>query len=769
MKVDSNNISIFTSEQARPVYILTDSSLTDNNNNDITIEKIINKEISPDKLKLIKNIKLNFIFDEVMTLIKSRKQFFIVDKTFLQNLGFNDDVLKMESIRYFSDFLIFKGGKIIIIEQKNNLVNMYNDEKEINNLLNNKKFSPPIKSYLINKEWLKEYKNFYNYDLIKQNIENNIDNKDLFKSLNNKKLNQFLIDEKNLLFEEDPLSFSESKFIIYPKNFDIIKENTFNNILNEINEANGISIGKNLRKCEIYFFNNKLVILFETGNSFNVYICSKNEKNEFDINYILISNSLNLLKIILQKFVNDKYDNFDKYFVDIGFDIYQLKKLQETTRGESKCYFISIFPYNVEPNHCLGLQNVGATCYMNATLQCLCHVTSLKKYFKEKNLEQNDNNNSILTNAFNKVITNLWKISDISYYKPEEFKNVISQLNPLFKGIQANDSKDLIIFIYETLHRELNSPNSLDINSLINNEIPEELKLFRQDYFSKNYSVISNIFYCEQYNSIKCCNCSTIKSSYNIINIIIFPLEKVRLSLEKENFGKFEYVTLEDCFRHNEVPEELKGDNQIYCNQCSRLADALSSNKLYNCPKVLTIILNRGKGIEFDVEFKYPMKFNISKYIIVTTDDTNYELIGVIAHLGESSMSGHFIAYCKSPVDNNWYFYNDAIVQKCVNPEEDIISRGIPYVLFYQKIKISKENIICLYFNYNGKEGYLDVNKNASFKDFAKELKEKYTWLPIENVGFYKNEGGNKIKLDINKGLLENGIKNGEKIILENN
>ena len=164
------------------------------------------------------------------------------------------------------------------------------------------------------------------------------------------------------------------------------------------------------------------------------------------------------------------------------------------------------------------------------------------------------------------------------------------------------------------------------------------------------------------------------------------------------------------------------------------------------------------------------MKFNISKYIIEKkTDDTNYELIGVIVHLGESSMGGHFIAYCKSLVNKNWYFYNDAIVQKCVNPEEEINSRGITYVLFYQKIKISKENSICLYFNYNEKEGYLEIDKNASFKDFAKELKEKYTWLRIENIEFYKNEDGNKIKLDINKGLLENGIKNGEKIILENN
>ena len=167
---------------------------------------------------------MDFTYEEVISLIQNKKQFFIVDKAFLQNLGFNNEVFKMESIRYFSDFLIFKGGKIIVIEQKNNLENIYNDEKEINKLLNDKKITPAIKSYLINKEWIKEYKNFYNYDLIKQNIEKNIDNKDLFKSLNNKKLNHNLINEQNLLFEKVKVNFSPEKFTAYPKNFDVVKK-----------------------------------------------------------------------------------------------------------------------------------------------------------------------------------------------------------------------------------------------------------------------------------------------------------------------------------------------------------------------------------------------------------------------------------------------------------------------------------------------------------------------------------------------------------------
>jgi ubiquitin C-terminal hydrolase len=34
-------------------------------------------------------------------------------------------------------------------------------------------------------------------------------------------------------------------------------------------------------------------------------------------------------------------------------------------------------------------------------------------------------------------------------------------MNPLFEGIAAGDSKDVILFILETIHRELNTKKSL--------------------------------------------------------------------------------------------------------------------------------------------------------------------------------------------------------------------------------------------------------------------------------------------------------------------
>ena len=69
----------------------------------------------------------------------------------------------------------------------------------------------------------------------------------------------------------------------------------------------------------------------------------------------------------------------------------------------------------------------------------------------------------------------------------------------------------------------------------------------------------------------------------------------------------------------------------------------------------------------------------------MSNSGTVYKLIGVITHLGESSMSGHFIAFCKDPFDNQWYKFNDAIVTPVNDFKKDVIDFGMPYLLFFQK------------------------------------------------------------------------------------
>ena len=104
----------------------------------------------------------------------------------------------------------------------------------------------------------------------------------------------------------------------------------------------------------------------------------------------------------------------------------------------------------------VGLNNIGATCYMNATIQCLSNTDILTNYFLSEFQYEPNNNKKIMSNAYYNVIKELWNIENNNKsISPTEFKEKLSQENPLFAGINANDSKDLINFLIERLHNEL--------------------------------------------------------------------------------------------------------------------------------------------------------------------------------------------------------------------------------------------------------------------------------------------------------------------------
>ena len=129
----------------------------------------------------------------------------------------------------------------------------------------------------------------------------------------------------------------------------------------------------------------------------------------------------------------------------------------------------------------------------------------------------------------------------------------------------------------------------------------------------------------------------------------------------------------------------MVGDNAMYCNYCKQTCGSSMCTFLTTGPDVLIIILNRGKGIEFNVKINFYLELNLSNYIEYRNTGCQYELFGVITHIGESGMGGHFIAYCKSYWDNNWYKFNDAIVTPVSNFKSEVIDFAMPYLLFYQK------------------------------------------------------------------------------------
>lgn len=340
-----------------------------------------------------------------------------------------------------------------------------------------------------------------------------------------------------------------------------------------------------------------------------------------------------------------------------------------------------------------GLKNVGATCYMNATLQCFSNIDKIRANLLEPNyyqfLEKNYNEKTTLTYALAEVIKNLWENLVDKTFSPKFFKEIISKMNPLFQGVAANDPKDLVLFLLMRIHQETNKIKENKEN-LNNNQLPSPYNFYEiyndfvQYYTSHNESLISDEFYGYLNAMTTCFYCRKTIHCVQSFNILFFPLEEVR-----KFKGYYDYIKIPimDCFQYY---ERFDSYPSFYCNICNCNYPAYNNTKIIKAPKTLIINLNRGRGLEFNINVTFNEYLDLRDFICSFDSPNYYELKGVISHFGSNDDGGHFIAYCKNSNDCKWYKFNDQFVEEC--PFDDVINKGMPYVLFYSHIETQNED-----------------------------------------------------------------------------
>ena len=284
-----------------------------------------------------------------------------------------------------------------------------------------------------------------------------------------------------------------------------------------------------------------------------------------------------------------------------------------------------------------------------------------------------------------KVQNNIGKENNNSYFfiddsiSPKDFNNVLSTLNPQFSKFESNDSKDLLLYLIQSMHEELNYYGDKKLTNIpkCNQEYKQQsFNFFLEMNRNLNFSIFSYLFYGILISNTKCSGCNT--TLYNFQNFKF-------LSISAFNFDN-KYFNIYQGLKEFIRPEIMKGDNQFYCRKCKGLRDPIVTSKIFYTPPYLIINIDYGK------DFKYkPKKVEIGAVIHLIDfteeecEEKAYELIAISTHIGSSGNSGHYISYCKNISNNKWYKFNDSLVNECNFSE---VNSNSPYLLIFKRIKM---------------------------------------------------------------------------------
>lgn len=353
-----------------------------------------------------------------------------------------------------------------------------------------------------------------------------------------------------------------------------------------------------------------------------------------------------------------------------------------------------------------GLKNLGNSCYMNSTLQCLSATIPLARFLLDGSYKQAINRTNPLgtqgqlATALAGLVHVMWG-EKYAFVSPVTFREAMARFAPSFRGYDQHDSQEFLAILLDGLHEDLNYVVTRPAAVEMTPEREAELETLPQQvasvkewaiYRMRNDSLVVDWFQGQFRNKLTCLTCGKTSTTYEAYTYLSLPVPHGR------GVGK---VSLEQCLDAFVREEVLDKADMWNCPRCKKPRKATKRLSISRLPQILLIHLKRFsfKGpftdkIDITVTFPTTTPMDLTNYMPAPLPPGaaggqvesgsqrppyRYDLYAVTHHFG-SLNTGHYTATVKS--SGEWWYCDDSRIAR---GDDRQLHTNSPYVLWFRR------------------------------------------------------------------------------------
>ncbi|XP_006756226.2 PREDICTED: ubiquitin carboxyl-terminal hydrolase 32 isoform X1 [Myotis davidii] len=179
-----------------------------------------------------------------------------------------------------------------------------------------------------------------------------------------------------------------------------------------------------------------------------------------------------------------------------------------------------------------GLSNLGNTCFMNSSIQCVSNTQPLTQYFiSGRHLYELNRTNPIgmkghMAKCYGDLVQELWSGTQKNV-APLKLRWTIAKYAPRFNGFQQQDSQELLAFLLDGLHEDLNRVHEKPYVELKDSNGRPDWEVAAEawdNHLRRNRSIVVDLFHGQLRSQVKCKTCGHISVRFDPFNFLSLPL-----------------------------------------------------------------------------------------------------------------------------------------------------------------------------------------------------------------------------------------------------